>query len=176
MKKILIVYGPQGGATEGVAKKITSRLNSYYTDLKYVGDVTKNDFENYTHFILGASTIGKDTWDSKYPTPAWDLFIPEMEKISFENKKVAIFGLGNQIAYPDHFVDSIGTIASVVTENKGKIVGCTSTEGYTFTHSDGVENEKFLGLAIDNDTQEEYTDERINNWVKQISTEFETIN
>ena len=43
--------------------------------------------------------------------------------------------------------------------------------GYNFTDSDGVEGDKFFGLALDLDQQDELTDERIDKWVNQIKKE-----
>ena len=52
-------------------------------------------------------------------------------------------------------------------------VGHWSTSGYHFEASRALVDENhFIGLAIDEDRQPELTSERINIWVKQLSTEL----
>ncbi|EAH9105226.1 flavodoxin, partial [Campylobacter jejuni] len=47
-----------------------------------------------------------------------------------------------------------------------------STDGYTFEASDAVVDGKFVGLALDNDNQEDQTESRIDAWVEQIKPYF----
>ena len=64
----------------------------------------QNDFAAYDCFIVGAST-----WvDGELPT-YWDELLPELRTMKLKGKKVAIFGLGDQIRYPENFADGIGT-------------------------------------------------------------------
>jgi flavodoxin I len=82
------------------------------------------------------------------------------------------FGLGDQYGYPDNFVDGIGILGEVVLNNGGEIFGYWPNEGYEFNESLGLaSNGKFYGLAIDEDNQQEYTEERLDKWVKQIKKE-----
>ena len=54
----------------------------------------------------------------------------------------------------------------------GKVVGFTSTEGYHYEESEAVIDDKFVGLAIDEGNQGDYTPEKIQNWVSEIKPEF----
>lgn len=54
---------------------------------------------------------------------------------------------------------------------KENVIGYTSISGYSFYYSTAEKDGKFVGLAIDDDTQKELTEKRITNWVKQIKKE-----
>jgi flavodoxin I len=66
----------------------------------------------------------------------------------------------------------VGLLAGIMQSRGAKIVGETSTSGYTFEKSKAVINGKFIGLMIDEDNQGQLTDERVKNWVSQIKKEF----
>jgi flavodoxin I len=57
-------------------------------------------------------------------------------------------------------------------KNGAVLTGQVSTDGYEFDESEAVVDGKFLGLPIDEDFEPELTDERVEKWVKQISSEF----
>lgn len=60
-----------------------------------------------------------------------------------------------------------------ILKNAGaNLVGEVSTDGYTFESSDAVIDGKFVGLALDNDNQEDQTEARIDAWVEQIKAHF----
>ena len=61
---------------------------------------------------------------------------------------------------------------SYIKYNNIKLIGRTSAEGYDFEESRSVEKGKFIGLAIDDKNQKELTEERIENWVKQLKEEM----
>jgi flavodoxin I len=84
---------------------------------------------------------------------------------------VAIFGLGDQVLYPDHFVDSMQIIKKEFDLIGANLVGRWPVEGYYHTNSEAIEDGKFIGLALDEDQQPELTDQRIDKWVMQIVNE-----
>ena len=52
------------------------------------------------------------------------------------------------------------------------IVGATSTEGYDYDESRGEVDGQFMGLVLDDDSQDNLTDERIKEWVTKLKEEF----
>ena len=52
-------------------------------------------------------------------------------------------------------------MANLVESQGAKIIGTTSTDGYTFEKSRGVKNGIFVGLMIDVENQDDLTEERI---------------
>ena len=165
-KDIAIIYGSDTGATENVAKSIHQKIGEDKADLLEVNKVSSDDFKKYSTILMGVPTwyIGELQSD-------WDYFFSDFEKIDFTGIKTSYFGLGDQLGYPDSFVDGIGILAKVVLKNGGEVFGSWSTEGYDFDESLGVNPDgDFYGLVIDDDNQHEMTEERIDKWLSQISS------
>jgi len=118
------------------------------------------------------STIGKETWDADKSANDWDLFLPEVEKVDYSNKVVAMFGLGDQITYDLHFVDALGLVAEKILPKGANIIGRVDTDGYDYRESEAIIDGKFIGLPVNEDFEPELTDERVNNWVEKIKTQF----
>ena len=161
---IAIIYGSDTGATESVAKSLYEKIGQGSVDLLEVKSVSPEDFSKYKIILIGVPTwyIGELQSD-------WDYFFPEFKKIDFTGIKTAYFGLGDQLGYPDSFVDGIGILAEVVLKNGGEVFGSWSTEGYDFDESLGLNPDgDFYGLVIDDDNQHEMTEERVDKWLSQI--------
>jgi len=101
----------------------------------------------------------------------WENFIEELVDADLATKKIAIFGLGDQVTYPESFVDGMGTIFCRLPF-KQNVIGYTSTDSYKYYYSTAEKDGQFIGLAIDNDTQPDLTELRIQNWVKVLKKEF----
>lgn len=171
-KKVGIFYGPVGGKTENVAKKVQLAFGVDVADLIPIKECKATDIDKYENVIFGCSTIGKETWDAERTKADWDLFRPEIEKINYEGKIFALFGLGDHITYAAMFVDAMGTIANIMLPKGAKIVGQVPTTDYEFTDSEAVIDGQFIGLPIDEDFEPELTEARVNEWVKKIKEHF----
>ena len=98
----------------------------------------------------------------------------DFEAVEFGGKTVAFFGTGDQEGYADNFLDAMGTLHDVVVKNGGTVVGDKwSTDGYDHDESTAVNDDGFVGLAIDDDNQDEMTADRITKWVEIIKPHFE---
>ena len=96
-----------------------------------------------------------------------------MSDIDFSGKKVAIFGCGDQEDYSEYFCDAMGAIFNIIEARGALIVGHWPTVGYHFEASKAlIDDNHFVGLAIDEDRQPELTGERVRSWVKQIREEL----
>lgn len=166
MKKIGLFYGANADKTALVAEKIRKEFGSDITVIP-VEHAWEQDFTGYENMIVGASTW----FDGELPT-YWDELLPELRSLDLKGKKVAIFGLGDQVNYPDNFVDGIGLLAKAFEEAGAAIVGYTSTNGYTFNKSQALTEHSFCGLALDLDNQPEKTDARIKEWCDVLKKEF----
>ncbi len=167
MNKIGLFYGLKAKKTAVIAEKIQDCFGG---ELKIipVEDAWSKDFEEFDNLIIGTSTW----FDGELPT-YWDEILPELITINMRGKKVAIFGLGDQVNYPDNFVDGIGILADTLRNGGATIIGETSPEDYQFNKSLALKDGKFQGLAIDIENQPEKTDERIEKWCKQLKAEFD---
>lgn len=168
MKKIGLFYGPIRGSVEQVATKIAKQIGEDKVDVRPVKEATAKDFDEYKNIILGISTIGSETWQSESPANDWDKFLSQLDHVNYTDKTFALFGLGDHISYPLHFVDALGILGKILIQNEAKIIGRVPTENYEFEDSGGVIDGKFIGLPIDEDFEADKTDSRIEEWLDLI--------
>ncbi len=172
MTKIGIFYGPDKGSVAKVAQIISQEIGSPKASLHQIKESSADDVNNYDYLIFGISTIGRNNWDSEYTDNDWDLFYNEFDKVNWQEKKVAIYGLGDHINYPDHFVDAIGWLKEKLTPHNVTIVGHCEAQEYQFNNSEALEGLFFVGLPLDEDNEPEKTLPRIKNWLKKLNREF----
>jgi len=157
---VTIIFGSDGGATRGVAAKLRKKCQGRSVDIK---DATADDFENCQLLILGSPTYGDGTLQTD-----WEDNIEKLRSANLAGKKVALFGTGDQQQYPFSFVDALGILYDEVTDLGAEVVGSTETEGYDFVESAGVRDGKFVGLALDLDTQSGMTEKRVTAWLTDV--------
>lgn len=169
MEKIGLFFGSDEGNTEFVAQRIAARLGEDVVDIHDIGEVTQLEFLEYDKLILAIPT-----WDFGQIQSDWDEFWQDVEEIDFSGKTVAFVGLGDQFGYGDFFLDAMGMLHDVVIKTCAKVVGYWPTEGYNYDASKAElpGKDKFVGLALDQDQQEELTEDRLNRWCQQIHAEF----
>lgn len=195
--KIGLFYGSTTGNTDAIAELIRLEFGKGLIDLHCMAEATEQDFADYDYLIIGSPTwgIGKLQRD-------WEIFFPRLDYIDFKGKKVAYFGLGDQVEYPRNFVDAMGILAAKITSLGGIRIGSWSTVGYEFEESKALINLQpvelingltalvecqvihmsngvrasiqgdFVGLAIDEDNQPELSVERIRLWAATIKERF----
>lgn len=171
MKKIVLIYWPKKGNVEKTAYKIYKHFDESIIDIFTITGVDMNTLSQYENIIIGGSTTGADNWEDTHKSK-WIEFFTALEKSNLEAKKVAFFGLGDQILYPDNFVDGMAHLKQEFSKQKVHFVGSWPIEGYEYTGSDAVEDGKFIGLALDEDQQSELSDDRIQVWTDQLRIEF----
>jgi flavodoxin I len=171
MTRIGLFYGSSAGNTEDAAQMIKKEFDALQPGVvSMVNVATYGDLkvmESYDKIIMGASS-----WLDGGLQEDWFRALPQLDEVNLQGKQVAVFGLGDQRNYPGAFQDAIGILATRARKRGGELVGTWPTEGYTFTHSQGVENGVFLGLALDNDNQLHLTMQRVKSWVQQLVREF----
>lgn len=123
-----------------------------------------------------ALIVGTPTWntgaDTERSGTGWDeIYYGEMQDLQMEGKKVAVFGLGDQISYGENYADASGELHDVF-ENLGcKLMGYTSQDGYEHEDSKAIRGDKFCGLLCDEVNQDDLSEERVQNWVAQLKAE-----
>ncbi|MCX2830258.1 flavodoxin [Microbulbifer thermotolerans] len=169
MRKIGLFYGSDEGNTEGVALRIQARLGEERVDIYDIADVTQLEIADYDQLIFGIPT-----WDFGQIQSDWEEFWEDLQSMDFTGKTVALFGLGDQFGYGDYFLDAMGMLHDEIVARGATIVGHWPTDGYEFESSKAeIEGEgMFVGLAIDEDQQEDLTGERLNRWCLQIAEAF----
>ncbi|MCU0532367.1 MAG: flavodoxin FldA [Hydrococcus sp. Prado102] len=168
MAKIGLFYGTQTGYTQTAAEIIQKEFGGEsVVELYDISKTEPSDFESYDYIIIGCPT-----WNVGELQSDWENFYDELDNINFTGKKVAYFGEGDAVGYPDTFQDAMGMLEEKISELGGETVGYWSTEGYEFSDSKALRNGKFVGLALDEDNQSDLTEERIKDWVAQLKQEL----
>ncbi|ACK51579.1 flavodoxin [Methylocella silvestris BL2] len=157
---ITIIFGSDGGATKGVASKIASKCQARSVDIKVA---TTEDFENCHLLILGSPTYGDGTLQSD-----WEEHIGKLRSANLKGKKVALFGTGDQQTYPSSFLNAMGILYDEISERGANVVGFTETAGFDYLESTAERDGKFVGLALDLDTQSGKTEKRVTAWLSQL--------
>jgi flavodoxin I len=168
MKKIAIVYSFNTQKTSKIAKRIREAFGKDAdVEMVNVETVTTEEFLKYDNLICGTSTW----FDGELPNH-WDEFVPALEDMYLKGKRIALFGLGDQKGYPENFLDGMGILAEILEAQGAKLVGFTSTEGYTYESSRAERGDQFVGLGIDFETQGARNKERVNGWVEKLKLEL----
>jgi flavodoxin I len=167
MTRVGIFYGGKdNGGTARIARQIQELIGKDMASVQNVNTAGTKDVNKYDFLVLGTAAWGIGEMHSD-----WENFIEELVEADLENKKIALYGLGDQKTYPESFVDGLGAIFCRLPF-KNNVVGYTSVEGYQYYYSTAEKDGRFVGLAIDNDCQAELTNERVTKWVSLISREF----
>lgn len=134
---------------------------------KNISKATLDDFEQCDRLILGIPT-----YDYGELQTDWNLFFPKLDAIDFGGKVVALFGLGDQVNYPDTFLNAVGTLGDKIVERGGTLIGAWPKEEYEYSGSSAERDGKLMGLGIDINTQSNLTKDRIKRWVEKIKGEL----
>ncbi|MCX8065317.1 MAG: flavodoxin [Candidatus Hydrogenedentes bacterium] len=166
--KILILYATTTGNTEYVAQIIKSALKGCEVDLKNVNDEGLENFNDYDLLIFGTPTWGEGTIHKD-----WKTFIENLQEDSLKGKRIALFGLGDSLMFPKHFVNGLGELYSMCLAKGANILGSWEIEGYKFENSKALISGKFCGLVLDQENEAEQTVRRVNEWIRKLLLEAE---
>lgn len=176
MVSVGIFFGTDTGSTRKVAKLIHKQLGEGVADKPVnINRCDASAFEKYDYLILGTPTYGEGLLPglaAECNEESWEEFRPNFDELDLSGKTVALFGLGDQVNYPDEFVDGLGELYDLVVEAGAEVVGRWPSMGYEFNDSTALDEDEFVGLVIDKDNQASLTDERIAHWVEKIKSEM----
>nr|MBD3623027.1 flavodoxin [Sunxiuqinia sp.] len=163
-----IIYSFTSNKTAKAGQKIVDSFGeSLKLDVVDADNLTEDKFLAYDQLILGVPTW----FDGELPH-YWDEFVPAMEEMDMKGKKVAIYGLADQVGYPENFADGVGILARLLRDRGAEIVGQTDIDNYTFESSHAIENGQFLGLVLDQENQARLSKKRIENWLEDLKDIF----
>jgi flavodoxin long chain len=133
MHRIGLFFASSTGNCEIIAHKISAAFKPFDVDLFDVLHRNEPKMHEYNYLIFGIPS-----WDRHLNNNDWHDCLPKIEKINFDNKLVALFGLGDQIMYSFNFLDEMGRIYEWLIEHKAKIAGQWPTAGYNFRKSRAI--------------------------------------
>ncbi len=169
MSKIALFYGSSTCYTEMVAEKIARELGEDHIDMFNIADEPIITASFYECIIMGIPT-----WDYGELQEDWEDIWDDIDQVDFRGKTVALFGLGDQIGYPEWFLDALGYLHAKLQALGAKLIGEWPAQGYEFENSQALtaDGQKFVGLAIDEENEFDQTDQRIHAWCEQIRAEL----
>jgi len=166
MKPVGIFFGSTYGMTEKSAIKIQQAFGEDIAQVFNLKTASIEDMKPFSNLIFGTSAWGIGEMQDE-----WELTIDHLSLLDFSERKVALFGLGDQKEYPESFVDGLGTLYCRLPD-KSCVVGFWPTDGYEFYFSLASKDNQFVGLVLDEHHQDDMSEERIQKWVEQLKTEF----
>lgn len=176
MSKVGIFFGTDTGNTRKIAKMIYKDLGEDLADKPLnINRVDADTLAAYELLILGTPTYGSGELpglSAECQAESWEEFMPNFDELDLEGKKVALYGLGDQVNYPDEFLDALGELHEAVTDSGAETCGAWPTDGYEYESSGAEDDDVFVGLALDNDNQSSLTAERLATWIAQVKSEF----
>ncbi|MBB1487951.1 flavodoxin FldB [Oceanospirillum sediminis] len=166
---IALLYGTTTGNTGDIAEKVQKILGTDNVDLFDVKNADLEVINEYSFIIFAIPT-----WDYGEVQEDWEEVWEDLDNYDYSDKIMAFIGLGDQLGYGEWFLDAMGMLHKKVVERGATIVGYWPVEGYEFEASLALTDDKsqFVGLALDEDTQREQTDERLEAWCELIKEEM----
>jgi len=164
---LAILYGSTTGNTSDVAVKVQKLLGE--GDLFDVRDMGLEITEAYERIIFAIPT-----WDYGEVQEDWLELWDAFDYVDLNGKVAAFIGLGDQYGYAEWFLDAMGMLHDKVVARGATVIGHWPVEGYEFDESKALtaDGKYFVGLALDEDSQRDMSDERIAAWCEQIKREM----
>ncbi len=169
--KIGLFYGSTTCYTEMAAEKIRAIIGEELVDIHNVKESPLSLMADYDLLLLGIST-----WDFGEIQEDWNELWDQVSGLSLNGKTVALFGLGDQEGYGEWYLDAMGMLHDELKSTGANIIGYwPNDDSYEFEASKALteDNSQFVGLALDEDSQYELSDERIATWVEQVLVEYQ---
>ena len=165
-----LFYGSTNGTTAQIAKRIKFLCESNRLADVELLDVAEYALEEMLDFDL--LILGAPTWNHGQLQRDWEEVFEDFDGLDLVGRHVALFGLGDQVGYPDTFLDSLCFLADKLLECGAQLLGMWPIDGYSFGKSWAIRDGQFLGLALDEENQPELTEERLRRWLAQVHAEF----
>ncbi|MEM0516693.1 flavodoxin FldB [Pseudoalteromonas sp. YIC-827] len=168
--KIGLFYGSTTCYTEIAAEKIRDIIGADVVDLFNIKDEPLKTAENYDFVIFGIST-----WDFGEIQEDWESHWDDIKDVNLAGKVIALLGMGDQQGYGQWFQDALGMLHDEIAPQEVQFIGFwPNSDDYEFEASKALteDGSHFVGLALDEDSQYEKSDDRIATWVEQIMTEY----
>lgn len=165
-----LFFGSTNGNTAAVARLIQQEFADQAgieVELFDIADYYLEEMLDFDVLILGIPT-----WNIGQLQRDWEAIWGEFDELRLDGKTAALFGLGDQVGYPDNFGDALFFLADKLEAQGAKIVGGWPVKGYNHTSSWAVRDDHFIGLMIDEDNQHDLTPSRVASWVRMLVADF----
>ncbi len=111
--KTLILYGSTTGNTEQLAATLKDCLSTreLKAELKEVVEVNSELIKEHELLLLGSSTWGEGELQEDF-----EEFYEGLENYSFQGKRFAVFGPGDEEGYPDTFCAAVDILEEKLSD------------------------------------------------------------
>ena len=169
--QIVVAYGSTFGDTADAAERIVTMLEERTGTRPRLMDIAHHEvceLDAFDVLLLGCST-----WNVGEVQSDWAAKLNELDALDLHGKRVGLFGSGDQLGYPDTYVDALGILAQRVEARGAELVGLWPIVGYEHQASLAQRACRFVGLALDDTSQGDRTPSRIEGWVTQLVEELD---
>ncbi len=173
-KTIALFYGSSTCYTEMVCEQIAAIIAEHYpawqTVTHNIADHSIDLACDYDYVLYGIPT-----WDYGELQEDWDNQWDNLMNLDLKHQQAAVYGLGDQVGYPEWYQDAIGFLYSQLGACGATLYGLWPTTGHTYEKSQGLSDDGnyFLGLPVDEENQPELTTERLQLWLEQVINHFD---
>lgn len=165
-----IYFATSTGKTEDVAHRLAPLVKAVAVlDVADISDTA--DLQTCKALICCTPTWNTGAEDLRSGT-AWDSHMEAIETTPLQGKPVAIMGLGDSSSYGDYFCDAMEELYRAFERAGARLVGQVDISDYNYNSSKSVLNGRFCGLPIDEDSEPDLTDERLQRWAEQLRREL----
>ena len=165
MGKTGIFYGSTTGTTEEIANSIAQKLGISPDDVHDVRDFTREMIDQYDYLILGTSTWGDGEMQEDWLEP-----VEVLSQMNLTGKTIAFFGSGDSQGNSFSFCSGMGELYKKLKNTGATFVGCVPHDGYNFNHSEAIEDDRFVGLPLDEVNEgKPVTEKRVEEWTKTLN-------
>ena len=158
MKKIGMFWGSSSDNTKTAAEFMVEYLEMNEVEIESF-DIAETDVDKILEF--DNIIIGCPTWNIGELQEDWAAIFSDYEKLDFNGKTAAFFGCGDQVGYPDNFLDALGILGNPFIANGGNVIGKCSKDDYEFRESVALEGDQLLGLGLDYDIEDEKCEDQM---------------
>ena len=174
-----LFFGSSTCYTDIVSEKIAALIKSDYpqwhVESHNIAEHSIIKCTDYTYALYGIPT-----WDYGELQEDWDNQWDCLQTLNLSHQQAAIFGLGDQIGYPEWYQDALGYLYVQLHTCGANLHGLWPTTNssnkndslyhHEFEQSQAVtdDGQYFLGLPLDEENQSELTIPRLNIWLKQV--------
>lgn len=171
--RVAVAYGSTFGDTADAAERLADgwrALSGIRPELFDVAHVELSRLSGFDVLLLGCST-----WDVGELQSDWAARLHELDALDLRGTRVGLFGCGDQLGYPDSYLDALGILAERVEARGGELVGLWPATGYRHAASRAQREGTFVGLALDATSEPEQTAARVDRWVLQLADELDLV-
>jgi flavodoxin I len=168
--RVALYLGGSHTHTANAGQRIAARLERRLDLRVRRYDLDQTGAAEMVHYDV--LLFGCSTWYGGKLPSCWARELNRLQKLDLRDKRVALFGVGNQLRSPDTFQDALGILAEQAEAAGAQLVGQWSAADYTYRQSRALRGDRFAGLALDYENQSDFNELRIVLWTEQLVREL----